>query len=252
MKLIKYVYIVLATLVFAACQSDSNSAKQSEVGGGSQDGQGGSLAVFALKGNYLYTVDSHKLHVFNIQETSNPVQVNSVPVSFDIETLFSLDHYLFLGARSGMYIYDISNPENPVQMSKSVHFNACDPVVATQTHAYVTLHSNSACGNNVNLLEVYDITDVENPVLVHQRNLMKPIGLALYNNEYLIVCDDELKIFSIENPENPQLIHSVNKRFIDVAIYNSTLFAFGENQIAQFKWEGDDFLTLEEVSALDY
>jgi len=254
-KYLFYIILLVGCLQLTNCANDETGGDQNSGGGSGQDnpsdGKGGSLAVFALKGNYLYTVDHRSLHVFQISDPSNPIKVNDVQIGFDIETLFSLDNLLFMGAQSGMYIYDISNPENPVKMSESRHFTACDPVVANQTHAFVTLHSNTNCGGNINRLMVYDIADVQNPILVHERNLVGPKGLALQGN-YLIVCDDELKIFDVSTPEEPVLLKAFNKSYTDMVIYNDILFAFGTRQISQFKWQGNDFTTLEEISTLSY
>lgn len=241
------IFFVLLTI---SCSSD-NSGNQESGGSSQSDGKGGSLATFALKGNYLYTVDYQKLNVFNIQNKENPVKVNQKDVGFNIETLYSLDNYLFIGSRNGMFIYDVTNPENPNLLSEAQHFTACDPVVANQTHAFVTLHSNTNCGNNLNTLMVYDIADPRNPELIHQRNLTFPRGLALHDN-YLIVCDDELKIFNITNPAEPILAKSFNTNFKDVVVYNDVLFAFGDKSVSQYKWTGNDFLTLEQISSFSY
>src|SRR5690606_9800787 len=191
-KYLFYFILIIGCLQLTNCAYDEaggNPNTGDPSTGNPSDGKGGSLAVFALKGNYLYTVDYRSLHVFQISDPGNPIKVNDVQIGFDIETLFSLDNLLFMGAQSGMYIFDISNPENPVKMSESRHFTACDPVVANETHAVVTLQSNTNCGGNLNRLMVYDIADVQNPVLVHERNLVAPKGLALHDN-YLVVCDD--------------------------------------------------------------
>ncbi|HUH25344.1 MAG TPA: hypothetical protein VLY87_01840 [Flavobacterium sp.] len=255
-KILYFTAIALCCLQLTNCANDETGSNETTnpgdpSTGNPNDGKGGSLAVFAMKGNYLYTVDYKSLHVFQIANPSNPIKVNDVQIGFDIETLYSLDNYLFMGAQSGMYIYDITNPENPIKMSESRHFTACDPVVANQTHAFVTLHSNTACGGNINRLMVYDIADVKNPQLVHERNLVGPKGLALHDN-YLIVCDDELKIFDVSNPAEPTLLGSINKKYTDVVIYNNILFAFGSNQISQYKWKNNDLNTLEEISSLNY
>lgn len=251
MKKISYTLLcIFFVLVTISCSSD-NSGSQDSGSPSQSDGKGGSLATFALKGNYLYTVDYRKLNVFSVQNKENPVKVNQKDVGFNIETLYSLDNYLFIGSRNGMFIYDITNPENPNLLSEAQHFTACDPVVANQTHAFVTLHSNTNCGNNLNTLMVYDIADPSNPILIHQRNLSYPRGLALHEN-YLIVCDDELKIFDITDPAEPILAKSFNANFKDVVVYNDVLFAFGENSVSQFKWTGNDFLTLAQISSISY
>ena len=239
--------LIVLSFLWVQCANDASET----TGNTPSDGKGGSFATFALKNDYLYTVDRNSLHIFWIQNPANPVKVGTVAVGFAIETIYSLDHYLFIGSQNGMYIYDISAPENPKKLSQAQHFTACDPVVANNTHAYVTLHSNSNCGNMINLLQVYDLADITQPVLVHERNLTMPRGLALYDH-YLIVCDDELKIFDITHPEEPTIVKSLPYQYKDVVVINQVLYAFGENRITQFKWETGQFLNLQPVSTLTY
>ena len=223
----KIITLLLFILVVSSCSSDSDNLTNG-------DGQGGSLAIFALKGNYLYAVDNSKLNVFSVLNPSIPVSVNEIEIGFNIETLFSYDQYLFVGSRNGMFIYSLENPENPVLLSSVQHFTSCDPVVANATHSFVTLHSGTFCGNNLNVLQVYNTTDLNNPVLVHSRNLTSPKGIALYNN-YLFVCDDVIKIFNIENPSEPILISSINQNCFDLIIKDNSLFAIGNNGLYRYQ-----------------
>jgi hypothetical protein len=224
-------YAVLVLLVLAGCSSDNSDFTKS-------DGTGGSLAIFVLKGNYLYTVDNQTMHVFSLINEQQPVKVNDVPIGFNIETLFSFDDKLYIGSQNGMYIYSIENPENPTYISEAQHFTACDPVVANATHAYVTLHSTSFCGNNLNVLQVYDTSNPSNPNLIHTRNLVQPKGLGLYG-DYLIVCDEVIKIFLIINPENPLLVHSLPKECFDVIIKGNDLFAIGSEGMYRYELNAD-------------
>ena len=245
---IKYSAAIVVCTFLSFCASDgSDGAPASNEG----SGKGGSMAVFAIKGNYLYTVDYKDLHVFQIAEGNNPVKVNKVSIGWDIETIYSMGDLMFMGSRNGMYIYDVSNPETPQYLSEAQHFTACDPVVADEGYAYVTLHSNTGCGNNLNTLMVYDIADVSSPQLIHQRNLTYPRGLALHEN-YLIICDDELKVFDVTDPSAPTLVKSVNYKFKDLVIYNDIMYAFGEQKVTQFKWNPNDFLSFAPISDITY
>lgn len=215
-----YLLICMAVLSMA-CSSDS----QNEVAIPG-DGQGGSTAIFALVGNYLYSVDHSNLNVFSLLNASGPVQVNTVQIGFDIETLFANGNNLYIGAQNGMFMYSLTNPENPQLLSSVSHFTACDPVVANETHAFVTLHTNSWCGNNINALMVYDIEDVTAPVLIHSRGLVQPKGLALYGH-YLLVCDDVIKVFDIAIPAEPVLITSIARECNDLIIRGDEMYAVG-------------------------
>ena len=240
--------IIVTILFFIGCSQENNDVNSPESG---SDGQGGSLAKFTLKGNYLYTVDEFKLTVFNIAEEKNPVEVNEEYIGFDIETLFSYKDYLYIGSRNGMFIYDISNPEFPEFLSSVQHFTACDPVVANDTHAFVTLHSETFCGGNINLLETYDVSEITSPILINSRNLTYPKGLGLVG-DFLIVCDNEIKIFDISNPEESKLVNSFNKEAFDVIIQNELLIAIGKTGVYQFKITPDTTkgLLLEQISEI--
>jgi hypothetical protein len=218
----KIILAFLAIFILLSCSKDSTSNEQSNV-----DGKGGSLAIFALKNNYLYTVDDSRINIFSLLNQEQPVKVNTIQIGFNIETIFSMDQYLFIGSRNGMFIYSIENPENPTKLSQVQHFTACDPVIANATHSFVTLNSNATCGNNVNVLQVYNTENLSDPFLVHSRNLIAPKGLALYNN-YLFVCDDSIKIFSITNPVEPVLVGNLPKECFDLIIRENELFAIGK------------------------
>lgn len=245
----KKYFTLIIIAIFFGCDSDSTDMSSSP-SSPSNSGQGGSLARFTVLNDYLYTVDHQSMNVFNIANPEQPVQVNTVHIGFDIETLFNYKQYLYIGSRNGMYIYSIENPEMPTYLSDVRHFTACDPVVANDNFAFVTLHANIGCGTNINKLEIYDITDVLNPVLISERNLVKPIGLGLFNN-YLFVCDDEVKIFDISDPENSQLVHSINRDAFDVIIQNDLLILIGENGLYQYRLDGNNIQNINQLSQIN-
>lgn len=243
MKKIIYL-LVLISLVLTGCDSDSDGAMNA-------DGTGGSLAIFALKNNYLYTVDYKTLNVFSLINEQQPVKVNDVSVGFDIETLFSFDDYLYIGSRDGMFIYSIVNPENPTLVSSVQHVTSCDPVVANATHSFITLHSNNFCGNNTNISEIYDTSNPTNPIFVHRRNLTFPKGLGLYNN-YLFICDDVIKVFDISTPQEPTLVTSIDKLCFDVIIKGNDLYAIGKNGMYRYALDNNDISNIEFKSQLSF
>jgi hypothetical protein len=233
-------------LVFIIGCSDSDSAQNSDIG------QGGSLAVFAIKGNYLYGVDQMKLNVFSLVDSEKPVKVNEILIGFDIETLFSYGDNLFIGSRNGMFIYSISNPENPTKLSSVQHFTACDPVIANSTHSYVTLNSNTTCGNNTNVLQVYDTKDLSNPKLIHSRTLTQPKGIGFYTSDYLFVCDDVIKIFNIQNPAEPSLVHAIDKNCFDVIVQDNTLFAIGNGGVYRYELNPSNIKDIKVISEVKF
>jgi hypothetical protein len=238
--------ILILVLLLLSCDAD-NSGDASAF---SENGQGGSLARFALYVDYLYVVDDTNLNVFSIINKQEPLQVNTVPIGFNIETLFNYKNYLYIGSRNGMYIYNINNAEEPVYVSDVQHFTACDLVIANDTHAFVTLHTNIGCGTNINVLEIYDVTEVTNPVLISSRNLTQPIGLGLYN-DYLFVCDDDVKIFDVSDPNDSQLVSSIDVNAFDVIINNGILVLIGENGLYQYSLDSNDITNISHLSTIN-
>lgn len=248
----KYLIFLVISFLILACSQNSNESSPSspEI---SVDGQGGSLATFILKGDYLYTVDSFNLSVFSIKNSENPVKVNSINVGFNIETLFGYKDFLFIGSQDAMFIYDITNAELPKKLSQSDHFRSCDPVVANDKNAYVTLHTNSFCRGTVNELRTYNIEDIENPILLNTRQLTEPKGLGLYGTNYLLVCDDSVKIFDVSNPKNSKYINEIpTKNAIDIVIRDNHAFIISEGSIDQYELDPTDITKFKKISNFQF
>jgi hypothetical protein len=173
-------------------------------------GMGGSMARFAIADKVLYTVGISDLRVFNIAEAANPVYQAMKSVGMNIETIFPFREKLFIGSSNGMYIYDIANPLNPVQQSQFTHVRSCDPVIADDKYAYVTLRSGTVCTGFTNQLELLDIANLSSPKLIKVYPMTNPHGLSKEGNT-LFICDgrDGLKIYNAADPNNLQLLKTV-------------------------------------------
>jgi hypothetical protein len=122
-----------------------------------------------------------------------------------------LGDLLFIGSNTGMFIYDIEDPGNPTFVSEYEHFRACDPVVAEGDYAYVTLRStNDWCANNVNQLQIIDITNIFEPVQVGTYNMFAPYGLAV-RGDRVFVCDaaSGIKIVDVSDKTNPRVVQFI-------------------------------------------
>jgi len=169
---------------------------------GNTTGIGGSMASFALYDCYLYVIDGAQVDVIDVKENTSPEYLNTFYVSWDIETLFPYGDKLFIGSAAGMYIYDNTNPIEPVLLSRFQHARACDPVVVKDNYAFVTLRDGTWCQGFENQLDVVDITDLLQPELVATYPMDNPHGLSVKNNE-LYLCDGAsgLKVFDIKDVE---------------------------------------------------
>ena len=243
MKNVLYFFIVV--LLIVSCAAGSKD------GGGpdASSGKGGSMARFAISGDVLYTVSTENLKVFNIEDAANPKYSDQrdVKVGFDIETVFPMDTLLFIGSRSGMYVYDIREPRFPTLLSQVSHLRSCDPVVAQDNYAYVTLNTNSTnCGRTPNnVLEVYDISNPLKPELKRTLQISGPTGLGVDGTK-LFVCDKGLKVFDITDPlqirqiDDLADIDEVNIRSAyDVIPVDGLLILVAKEGLFQFDYTGD-------------
>jgi hypothetical protein len=244
------VIVVLMTLV-TSCSNDSGGGNG---GRGSSEGKGGSMARFSIVGDLLFTVDQDKLKTFDISNSKDPVFYTSrtQDLEFGIETIFPMDSLLFIGSQTGMYIFRVSNRGFLQHLSKTSHIRSCDPVVAQDNYAYVTLNSNNvSCGRTTNLLQIYDITDRTNPK--HLRNVegfSSPMGLGI-DGDKLFVCNKGVTVFDITDRTSPDPIADLNSAGLsdvvdayDVIPLNGLLIVVSSTGIYQLNYTDTDELTL--------
>ena len=212
---------------------DSTSAES-----GGNTGQGGSLARFQIVDDFLYTVGSHEMNIFNIQNLANPILSNTQYAGWNIETMFYADDYLYLGSTNGMYIYGIGNPAAPEYVSEFTHWQGCDPVVVDGDYAYLTLRGGNACGQPESVLEVIDIKNKTNPILAARHTLENPYGLGIKNNT-LFICDGTagLKLFDKTNPLDLKMINEFTDiQSKDVIPLENSLLMIGNNTLYQYEY----------------
>lgn len=198
----------------SGCNSCSEQSPVMAESGGTNDagsgGKGGSLSRFAVVGEYLYCLDNQTLHVYDVSDPARPRYRNKVSVAWDIETLFPYQDKLFIGGRSGMYIYNAADQEQPVYLSEFQHRRSCDPVVVEDGRAYVTLRGGNACNGFENQLDIIDIGNIRSPKLLASYQLAGPYGLSVRDG-IVLVCDGTagLKILDVKDAKNVKQIGGV-------------------------------------------
>ena len=239
------IIFLCALFMLAACSEDMSDIGAS----GSDTGQGGSMARFAIQGNHLYTVDRNSLHVFDVSQAEQPREVSQVSIGAQIETIFPRGENLFIGSQLGMYIYDISRPEQPSFVSNYIHIVSCDPVVADSNYAYVTLRSiENVCGRFTNQLDIIDISNLRNPFLQITYPMASPKGLGIDGAD-LFVCDDGLKVFDATRVDSLVEKYHFRIEANDVIPYEGNLMVIGSNGLYQYRY-ADDTIVL--ASQLDF
>ena len=220
-----------ADVFFSASQAN-NAVSASPVG------VGGSMARFTIVNDFMYTVDRHSLKCISISNAAEPVVKNTVSAGFDIETIYPFKNTLFVGSMGGMYIFDITNPESPAAKSTFVHSRACDPVIADDKYAYVTLRAGTNCGPTANELQVIDIKNLESPSLVKSYPLSGPYGLAK-DNDLLFICDGTagLKAYNAVDVQNLQLKETISGiDTYDVIAMNNIALVVAKDGLYQYDY----------------
>jgi hypothetical protein len=189
-----------------------------------RNGKAGSLSRFAVVGNFLYCIDHNSMKVLDISNPKEPILKNTVAVGWEIETLFPYKDKLFIGGRTGMYIYDATDKANPRYISEFRHFRNCDPVVVEGNMAYVTLRGGTRCGGNNNQLDILDVSDLENPRHLMTVPMNGPYGLAVRDG-VVLVCDGTagLVILDANDPQNPKRIGSIGNLNVQDVILDGDL-----------------------------
>lgn len=234
-------YLILIVLIMG-CGGQNTSSSQAT------SGNAGSMARFNLSGDYLYTVTGNELNVLDVSDSSNPVRASRTRLNFDVETIFSYKSNLYLGATTGMYIYDISIATQPTKISDFTHALSCDPVIVVDDVAYITLNTNSSCFRRTqgrSRLEIVDVKDPANPVLIRAVDMWAPEGLAI-GNDKLFICDgnDGLKVFDINKTDNNVSVNVLitsleTKRDVncyDLIARDFTLYVSNRSEIKQFDY----------------
>ena len=145
-----------------------------------------------------------------------------------------------------MFIFNISNGAEPQWEGQFNHANACDPVVADDHYAYVTLRAGTFCQGTNNQLDVIDISNVMSPSLVKTYSLHNPHGLGKDGN-LLWVCDgtDGLKLFDATQANNLRQIKRIqNIEAFDVIPLSGRMIVVGKGGLYQYDYTNLDNIRL--------
>lgn len=208
-------------------------------------GKGGSMARFALMGQYLYTVDITSLYAFDIQQPLTPVKKSKTNITGGImgggmiETIFPYRTSLFIGGQNGMYIFDAATPESPLPKGTFQHVKKCDPVVVENDIAYVTLRAGTTCSpNQESSLMVLDVKDLMNPTLIKSYPMTSPYGVGIDNGN-LFVCEGTagIRFMNADAPADIKLLnHLEGVNAFDVIPHNKRLLVTAKDGLYQYDY----------------
>jgi hypothetical protein len=223
-------FMAISLLFFSCAKESTNSSNNG------QPGTGGSLARFTISGSHLYVVDNTTLKTFDITNPGSIVQSSSVVIGTGVETIFPYKDNLYIGSQTGMFVYLIANPANPAYLGEAIHVRSCDPVIANDTAAFVTLRSGSACGSVNDGLYVYDTRNLFAPRLINNVDIPTPYGLGMKDSA-LYVCAgvNGMSVLNVSDISSPRIIRSVaGYDFRDVIPYRQMLICYVTDGVALY------------------
>ena len=244
-------FFILIAVGLVQCAKDSSIAPSSDTG------TAGSYARSMIVGNFLYLVDDESIRTLSLENPDLPALINEQQIGDRIESIFSLDNRLFIGSGSGLYLYT-SDDQGIPKFTSTFSYDIfpiypCDPVVANDSFAYVTLNSDFrsfVCGagtviNEVNSLEIFDVTDFSNPQLIAEYPMVNPKGVGL-DGKTLFICDNEqgLKVYDVTDPLAIELIaHFDDFPTYDVIPLTGLLLLVGPESVHQFDYTDWEIIT---------
>jgi hypothetical protein len=220
----------------SSCAYAMDTRAAMSAAGGQKSGKGGSMARFTILKNHLYTVTRSDLRVFSLSQPFDPQLLTTRAIgNWNIETIFPFINKLFIGSTNGMFIFDVTDPGSPNMTGQFAHVQSCDPVIADEHYAYVTLRNGTICTGTVNQLDVIDIRTAT-PSLVKTYPLTNPHGLSKENNT-LLVCEGAsgLKVFDATNVLSiKQVAHLKNIDAYDVITNGNLALVVGKDGLYQY------------------
>ena len=137
-----------------------------------------------------------------------------------------------------MFIYSVNDAANPQLEGQFAHVRSCDPIVADDQFAYVTLSSCSTCGGFTNQMDVLDIKNINAPMLVKSYPFTNPHGLSK-DNDLLFICDgaDGLKVFDATHADNIQPLQQfTGLETYDVIANNNVALVVAKDGVYQYEY----------------
>lgn len=224
------------------CESMGGISAPSMQNGPDKFSGGGSMAAFAVMGDYLYTVSAgtNSLLTYSIADPLNPSKTSEQVIGWNVETIVAYQRFLFIGTQSGMQVFGIQNsPGSPSYISAFTHATACDPVIVQDQTAYVTLRGGTPCQGISNQLDVLNVQNIQNPVLIRTYPMSGPYGLGIDGN-ILAICEagNGVQVYNAADPAN--LVHvttltSLNVK--DVILYGGMALFIGDTGIWVYTYD---------------
>lgn len=206
--------IIVLPLFLSACQGGSSDSSGDS---GDNISQTGSEARFVVMDDQLYTISAQDMTVYGVSDARFPVLDYRAKLPFTPDALFTEGNYLIAVSGSGVYLFDISVPSEPSLIMRYTGIHACKGFAIQGSKVFVALNHQSSCVDQydpydsnyrvesddslqINKVQIFDVSDLENPVELNSISVFDPTALAV-KDDRLFVCDGEagMKVYDVSD-----------------------------------------------------
>lgn len=193
-------------------------------------------------GDYLYVAESDAgVEVFDISDPENLISLGLIPVERDAKKVLALDDYLYIADDIwGMQCYEISNPEDPDYIGDFYDSDSSERSIYTISASKDQIIYSADTGTYIlNARPVSDWNEASSSSSQRGSALSfiesitswgaNAEGNFLYTSE--TGNSGVIRIYSLEDPENPQLVYISDPYFMSGTLDNIELY--GNFMVAQ-------------------
>lgn len=235
-------FLISAVLRYTSCGDDDFFFPREDLN---------TSARFTTAGDRLYTIDETRLMALDISSPEALVLIGEIPAPPGVENILHLNGHLLLGTTETTHIYRLQSDGLPTLLTDYDGLLACDPVVLSDTFAYVGKQL-FECGpgdedDTASALDIISVADWGNPYEINSLPMERPSGLAI-DGELLFICEEGsgLLILSLEDPRTPQEIVRFGGIYAveAIPIGNDILLIIGPSQLLQLDYSDLDELEI--------
>lgn len=149
---------------------------------------------FAVQGDYAYVADGN-FQVINIANPSNPYHIFEYITPKSSEAIAVEGDYAYVTVdKIGLYIFDISNPENPVFVDSAYVGLSLSGVYYSSGYVYL-------CGDWFGSLHIIDVSDPTCPIVVYEKRL-QIMGLDIMARDNMVYVAGLITFFIFQHTGN--------------------------------------------------
>ena len=191
----------------------------------------GTVEVLAYQ-DVVFTAGAY-VHIFSFPANGAPIRTYISGSPYDVRDLAIEGSTLYVASRYGLWLYDISNPTNPIELAQLTSVADARRVAASGSLV--------AVANAAGRVSVFEVSNPTQPVPLSSFSLPRPAH-ALYMHQSRLYCatgvDGLLEYDLLDpSPESPSGTYAVGKDVRDVVVHGGMLYLA--------LWEPEGLLVLD-------